>query len=498
MRPFSTRPRSARAIRVTLALLGAGALSWTLGAGTESQAAAPAALNTVPVSREGDQTDVALTVYNENLALVRDVRQVRLPSGVSTLRFEDVAAGLNPAAVHVRSLTAPTLLEVVEQNYEFDLLEPQKLLQKYVGRQVTLVRRETENGATRDREILATLLAYNNGPIWQIGNEIVTGLNADHIRFPELPSNLYAEPTLLWKLQNSGPAAQKLEVSYLTGGLAWNADYVLTLLPAGRTASLDGWVTMTNTSGTSYHDAALQLVAGDLNRVRDRNEAANMVKLEQDFRAAAAPQFAQEAFADYHLYSLSRRTSIAERETKQIRLLGAPDVPVTKRYLVNGDRMFYRSQRPGAFIRDRVEVFYSFKNAKDDGLGQPLPAGTVRVFEADSRGQTHFVGEDRIAHTPEAETLDLHVGNAFDVIAERKQTDFRRISDDTWEVAYELRLRNHKASDIRVELNEPVGGDWQMVRSSHPFTKTAVFAAQFTVPVPAGAETIVTYRVRVR
>ncbi|MGE3844253.1 MAG: DUF4139 domain-containing protein [Vicinamibacterales bacterium] len=441
---------------------------------------------------------MALTVYNDNLALVRDVRQVRLPSGALTLRFEDVAASLNPAAVHVRSLTAPAQVDILEQNYEFDLLEPQKLLQKYVGREVTLVRRETENGAAREREVKATLLALNNGPIWRIDNEIVTGMSADHIRFPELPANLYAEPTLLWRLHNAGPAAQKLEVSYLTSGLSWNADYVLTLPSTARTASLDGWVTLTNTSGTSYRDAALQLVAGDINRVHPRSESADMLKAQEAFRAAAAPQFAQEAFADYHLYTLARRTSVGQRETKQISLLGAAGIPITKRYVVNGDRMFFRAQRPGAFTRDKVEVFYSIRNARADGLGQPLPAGTVRVFETDRRGQAQFVGEDRITHTPEDETIDLHVGNAFDVVAERKQTDFRRPSDDVWETAYEVRLRNHKTSGVRVEVNEPVGGDWQMIRSSHPFTKTAAFAAQFSADIPAGGETTITYRVRVR
>lgn len=491
-------PPASRVVRYAATAVATTALVWVLSSSTPPHAVDPASNNSTPVARDRDQTEVALTVYNDNLALVRDVRAVRLPSGTLTLRFEDVAAALNPAAVHVRSLTAPAQLDIIEQNYEFDLLEPQKLLQKYVGREVTLVRRETENGASREREVKATLLALNNGPIWRIGNDIVTGLSADHIRFPELPANLYAEPTLLWRLHNTGPAAQELEVSYLTTGLSWNADYVLTLHPAGRTASLDGWVTLTNTSGTSYRDAALQLVAGDINRVKTRPESADMMKAQEAFRAAAVPQFAQEAFADYHLYSLGRPTSVGQRETKQISLLGAADIPVGKRYIVNGDRMFYRTQRPRAFTRDRVEVFYAIRNTRPDGLGQPLPAGTVRVFEADSRGQTQFVGEDRIAHTPENETIDLHVGNAFDVVAERKQTDFRRPSDDVWETAYEVRLRNHKTSGVRVEVNEPVGGDWQMIRSSHPFTKTAAFAAQFTVDVPAGGETTVIYRVRVR
>jgi hypothetical protein len=286
-------------------------------------------------------------------------------------------------------------------------------------------------------------------------------------------------------------------VSYLTGGLAWSADYVLTVGRDDKKADLNGWVTLTNASGAAYRDAKLQLVAGDINRVRPREAAAEMMDLGAA-RAASAPQFAREAFSEYHLYSLARRTTVGEKETKQVSLLDAPEVAIDKRFVVNGEYSYYRAQRPGAAVTDQVEVYYSFKNAAPDGLGEPLPAGIIRVYQADSGGAVHFVGEDRIQHTPKDETIDLHVGNAFDIVCERKQTDFRRLASDLWEVAFEIRIRNHKGSDVRVELNEPIGGDWEMIRASHQWTKTAAFAARFEVPVPAGGEAVVSYRVRIR
>ncbi|MGA3300114.1 MAG: hypothetical protein ABSD87_08510, partial [Candidatus Acidiferrales bacterium] len=192
---------------------------------------------------EKDQTEIAVTVYNSNIALVRDVRQIRLAPGIFPLRFEDVAASINPATVHFRSLTDDAKLSVVEQNYEYDLLDPQKLLQKYVGKEVTLVRAEQDAGSTKWVETKATLLANNNGPVWKIGNEIVTGMNSDSYRFPELPGNFYSRPTLIWTLDNRGVASQKVEASYLTGNMSWSADYVLTVTRDGKNADLDGWVT---------------------------------------------------------------------------------------------------------------------------------------------------------------------------------------------------------------------------------------------------------------
>src|SRR5213593_2880164 len=445
-----------------------------------------------------DQTDLNVTVYNSNIALVRDVRQLTLPSGTFRLKFMDIAATVNPATVHFRSLNDPEKLGVIEQNYEYDLLEPAKLLHKYVGKEVTLVRSYQESGSTKREEIRATLLSDNNGPVWKIGNDIVTGLYAESYRFPKVPANLFDRPTLLMSLENSGSRKQQIEASYLAGNLSWNSDYVLTVGREDKAADLDGWVTLVNNSGTAFHNARLQLVAGDLNRIQPaapQSRAADMVMA----KAARAEQFAQENFSEYHLYTLGRKTSVEDKETKQISLLEGSGIPVEKRFVVNGQNFYYHNQQnPGTPIKDNVMVFYKFKNEEKSGLGMPMPAGNVRVYQKDSKGNVLFVGEDRIDHTPKDEALNIHIGNAFDVISERKQTDYKRIDTHTWEMEFEITLRNHKDAPVTVQVNEPIGGDWEMLASTYKYTKTAAFAAQFIVPVAKDGTAVLKYRIRAR
>lgn len=447
-----------------------------------------------------DQVELSVTVYNSDIAMVRDVRSLDLPRGTFDLSFMDIAATVNPATVHFRSLTEPSRVSVLEQNYEYDLLEPDKLLRKYVGREVTLVRHRQVDGSTREEEVTARLLSYNTAPVWQIGTEIVTGLHADHIRFPELPNSLYTRPTLIWTLDNGGATRHRVEAKYLAGKMSWNADYVLTVARDDKAADIDGWVTLTNGSGTAFRNAKLQLVAGELNRVRKNlNEELRAADAMSRRDMAAAAPMAQEAFSDYHLYTLGRKTTINHNETKQVSMLSGTRFPVVKRYVVNGQSFYYHNfNRPGAPIKDQVEVFYQFKNEEKGGLGIPLPSGVVRVYQSDSSGGVQFVGEDRIAHTPKDEVLNLKIGNAFDVVSERNQVDFEKIGTNTFEVEYAIRLRNRKDSAITVEVNEPIGGaTWRMMQASHPWTKTAAFAAQFLVPVAAGAEAVLTFRVRV-
>jgi len=446
-----------------------------------------------------DQTDLSVAVYNSNIALVRDVRELQLPRGNFRLKFMDIAATVNPATVHFRSLTEPDKLGVIEQNYEYDLLEPAKLLNKYVGKEVTLVRTYMDNNTTKHEEIKATLLANNNGPVWKIGNDIVTGVYAETYRFPEVPANLYDRPTLLMSLENSGATKQKIESSYLASNLSWNADYVLTVGRDDKAADLDGWVTIINNSGTAFHNARLQLVAGDLNRLPQSAQYRAMDMMAKAAPAAAGGQFQQENFSEYHLYSLSRRTSVEDKETKQISLLEGSGVPIEKLFVVNGQNFYYHNaQNPGAPLKDPVQVFYKFKNEEKAGLGIPLPAGNVRVYQKDSKGGLLFIGEDHIDHTPKDEFVTVKIGNAFDVVSERKQTDFKKIADRFYEMEFAITLRNHKDTPITVQVNEPIGGDWEMLSSSYEAKKTAAFAAQFNVPVKPNGESVLKYRVRVK
>ena len=454
------------------------------------------AQNTV-TSTQQDQKELAVTVYNSNVALVRDVRRLRLPAGTVDLRYMDIAAQVNPATVHIVSLSAPKDLSVLEQNYEYDLLSPQKLLQKYVGKELTLVRVVTENNSSKEVAVKATLLALNDGPVWKVGDEIVTGMGADRYVFPDLPENLYSKPTLVWLLENAKAGQQTVEASYLTNQVNWNADYVLTIGADQKGADLNGWVTVINNSGTAFRNAQLQLVAGEVHIVSQPPPVSPrpMTVMRAE---AKAPQFVQEPISEYHLYTLERRTNLQDQETKQISLLEATGLAFDKIFEVDGQTYYYHNaQRPGEPIKEPVQVHIKFKNSQENSLGIPLPAGTVRVYQGDSKGRLQFIGEDRIGHTPKDETVDLHIGNAFDVVAERKQTDFKAFGR-AFEFAFEISLRNHKPEPITVVVNEPIGGDWTMLDSNFKYEKTAAFAAQFQVPVAADAESVLKYRVRVQ
>jgi hypothetical protein len=491
------RVPSARSVTIAATAL---ALASVAGPAVRASRAPSAASATEPTRAAtlDQQTDLAVTVYNSSIALVRDVRQVELPEGVADLRLEDVAATVNPTTVHLRSLSEPSLVRVLEQNYQFDLLDPDRLLRKYVGRDVTLVRHRLENQSTTYEEVTARLLAYNQAPVWRVGREIVTGMAFDSIRFPEIPETLHSRPTLVWTLDNRGASRHRIETSYLAGGMTWNADYVLTVGRDDARADLDGWVTVSNTSGTSFRNARLQLVAGDLHRVEQRQGMQDAALRKAAAAPMSAAEFSREAFSEYHLYSLGRPTTLRESETKQISMLSGTGVPVKKVFVVNGQHFYYRNrQSPGSPLKDDVRVFYRFRNDESSRLGMPLPSGTIRVYQADTRGGVQFAGEDRIDHTPKDEEITLQIGKAFDVVCERKQTDFSRIADNVYEMAFEITLRNHKPAPITVEVNEPIAGDWRMLHSSVPATKTDAFAARFAVPVAADGTTVLRYRVRV-
>jgi hypothetical protein len=467
-------------------------------AGEKQEKADGAATTQALGTTEKDQTDLSVTVYNSNVALVRDVRQIRVQSGVFPLRFEDVAASIMPETVHFRSLSDPTKLSVVEQNYEYDLLDPQKLLEKYVGRELTVMHTEAAGEGTKWVAAKAVLLADNNGgTVWKIGDEIVT--NAQAYSFPDLPGNLYSRPTLVWTLDNRGAGAQRVEASYLTNNMNWSADYVLNVARDEKTAGLDGWVTLVNSSGAAYDNARLQLVAGTVHRttpglaINGRNYAAGVAQ------SVAVKQFEQEGFGEYHLYTLERRTSIQNNETKQVSLLNGTNIPVEKYLAVEGEPVYYRNpQGLGNAVKQPVKVFYRFKNDEKSGLGMPLPAGIVRVYQADSKGGAQFAGEDTISHTPKDETLRIYVGDAFDVVCERKLMDYKRLAPDLFELEYQIALRNHKDGATTVEVREPVGGDWEVVDSNYKWTKLDATTIGFEVPVEKDGSTTLDYRVRVK
>ncbi|MEQ1856386.1 MAG: DUF4139 domain-containing protein [Longimicrobiales bacterium] len=446
-------------------------------------------------STSAQRDAVAITVYNQNFGLVREVRTLALRSGRVSLEYGDVASGIQPETVHIRPIGGRGL-QILEQNYQYDLLSPEKLLEKYVGRTVTVYRMNPQTG--EEQSVEAEVLSVNGGPILRIDGEITFNYPG-RFGFPEVPDNLIAEPTLLWNLE-AGGGEQQLEVSYLTQSLNWKADYVMVLNEDDDEAALTGWVTLTNQSGTSYTNARLQLVAGDVQRVTQGVSLDEMrYRMMADVAAAReAPGFTEQGFFEYHLYTLGRPADVMNNEQKQVTLLESEGFGVQKRLIFRGDANYYRGQYGQVAQDQKVGVFLDFENSERNGLGMPLPRGIVRVYKRDRDGAQQFIGEDQIDHTPRDENLRIKMGEAFDVVGDRVQTDWDVISSCVSESTWRVDLRNHKDEDVEVMLVEPVGGDWQILASSHAYTQLDAWTFTMTPRVPANGETTVTYRVRAR
>lgn len=438
-----------------------------------------------------DQESVAVTVYNNGLGLVREVRKIPVPAGVGELRFMDVAAQIKPETVHIHPLGGD--LAVLEQNYEYDLLSPAKLLEKQIGREVELVRLNEKT--KQDEVVRATLLSTNNGLVYRAGDRILLNPKGE-VRLTRVPDDLIAKPTLVWLIKGGG-GTQKVETSYMTRGLTWQADYVLVLDSSDKKAGLTGWVTLDNTSGTTYRNAKLQLVAGDVQKVEEERKF-ETAKARGAMAIPAAPQFKEQAFFEYHLYTLERPATVKQNQKKQIQLIEAENVPVRKDLVYRGQSYYYRDKMGYPVSNEKVGVFLIFENRKDHGMGMPLPKGIVRVYKADDSGAQQFIGEDRIDHTPKDEKVRIKVGNAFDVVAERRQTDYEVVSDYVREVAFEVKIRNHKEEDVVVRIVEPIAFDWKVLSASHPHEKADARTLEFKVPVPKGKEAKLTYRVRIK
>ncbi len=449
----------------------------------------------------GDQQNVAVTIYNQNLALVKDTRKVQLKSGLNALALRDVSAQMRPETALLRSISNPGSFSTLEQNFDFDLLTPQKMLEKYVGKTVSIVKTNYKTGEETTEK--ATVLSANNGVVLKVGNRIETGLPG-RIVYDDVPDNLRDRPTLVTQLSNKTAGEQKVELSYLTGGLGWKADYVAELNEKDDKLDLSGWVTLTNTSGASYNNAKLQLVAGDVNRVREEFRSVGMArKAAMDMVAEAAAPMAEESLLEYHLYTLDRPTTIRENQTKQVSLLSASSVPVKKELVLKGADYYYMAQYGEIGTKMKVGVFVEFDNKEASKLGMPLPKGTMRVYKKDSAGNAQFVGEDNIDHTPKNESVHLKLGEAFDVTADKKQTDFKVLPNpmkghSAYESAFEIVLKNAKKEKVTVSVQEPIGGDWQIITESHKHTKANSHLAVWKIDIPAEGKTTLNYRAVVK
>jgi hypothetical protein len=442
-----------------------------------------------------DQAGVALTIYNVNLALVKDQRQTNLPTGTFELRFTDVASQIIPSSVQVRSLVNPSSLRVIEQRYEFDLLNPQRLLEKYVGKEVKLF---TENQySEREDTVTATLLSVDGGPVFKIDDEITFG-HPGRILFPKVPESLTSKPTLVWLLENTLAKPQRIEACYLTNNINWRADYVLTLNPKDDRADLSGWVTIDNKSGAGYSNAALKLVAGDINRSKDEQESRARILAKEGAGSKAAPQFKEEEFFEYQVYTLQRPATIKNNQTKQISLVSADQIAVRKELVYFGARNYFLNRYPEVIANQKINVIAEIQNKKDNNLGIALPKGIVRVYQQDAEGSLQFVGEDSIDHTPKDEKLRIKMGNAFDVVGSRRQTDWKKTAAGAYEASFEISIRNHKKEDVVVRVLEPLPGSWTILSASQEYKKTDAHTAEFTLTIPKDKEVKVTYSAKMR
>lgn len=443
------------------------------------------ALTPIEVGPE-QQRCVSLTVYSNDLALVRDERALSLSDGLNILRFSDVARNIDPASVRFASLTAPGGLKLLEQHFEYDLVSRQKLLEKYVGKLIDF----NCDGAIRPARLLAV------DPQGRLTVEMDGKILLDppgSMELPALPQGLIIRPTLVWYVEAKSASEHVVEVNYLTTGMNWRADYICVLDDKDKSAAVNGWVTLNNNSGATYRDASLKLVAGEV-RTTARETLA---------KAASAPapagsgQFEENALFEYHTYTLTRRTTVANNQLKQIELLSTPKVPVKKIYVFENPAPRYGYQVfAGKKETGQVKVVIELQNKAEAGLGVPLPAGKVRVYKGSSDKSLDFVGEDTIGHTPRDETVRLYVGNAFDLVGERTVTDYKKIGTNSYEEACCIKLWNHKDEDAEITVVERFYGEWT-ISSPISHQKLDANTAAFKVKVPKGKDAEILYRVRV-
>lgn len=448
------------------------------------------------VSTDADRKNVSITVYNQNFGVVREVRELKtLGTGQVSLEFRDVAANIQPETVSIKSLSAPGSISVLEQNYRYDLLTPSTLMQKFVGKKIRTYRYHEATG--KEEAADAELLSVAEQPILRLNGEVTFGYPA-RFAFPQVPDNLMAKPTLVWLVASQKPA-QTVEVSYLTQNLNWSADYVLVVNEQDTLAALQGWVTLVNQSGTSYNNAQLQLVAGDVNRVQSTVAYDMRAAKSGSIRpGAAGGGFTEQGLFEYHMYTLGRPTTVLQNEQKQVSLLEADGVKIEKKLIFYGQQYWFRGQYGQIQSNQKVGVYLNFQNEEKNKLGIPLPKGTLRVYKADKSGARQFVGEDQIDHTPRDERIRVKMGEAFDVVGDRKQTAWSVLGSCTAESSWEIELRNHKDTAVEVEDFEPIGGDWTVLESSLPYVKKDAGTFTFNVKVPARGKTKVTYKVRLR
>lgn len=443
-----------------------------------------------------DQVKMAVTIYNDNLALIKDTRNIRLDNSLNKLAWREVSAKIQPETALLRNLTNPVGFHIREQNFDFDLLTPETLLKKYTNKSISVIRTHPTNG--QEIKEKATVLATTGGVVLKFADRIETG-TPGRLTFPDIPKNLRDKPTLVATFDNNMTGNQKLELSYLTTGLSWKTDYVAELNEADTHLDINGLVTLTNQSNTTYSNAKFQLVAGDINRIhqprlvihKNRAMSSEMVQMSK---------MTEETLFEYHLYTLQHLTTLAENQSKQIALMSAANIPIKKEFLLEGKNHHFTEPYSDIGEASKIEAFIEFQN-KGEGLGIPLPKGIIRVYKKDKRGNAQFIGENQIDHTPSNKPIRLKLGNAFDLTASKKQTDFKKLYGKTkntklFETAHKITLRNTKENAVTITIREPIPGEWKILSESHPHLKTSSNTAEWKISIPGKHKTSLVYRVR--
>ncbi len=461
-------------------------------------------LMVVPMTHAQDDSErLSLTIYNQGTALVQDVRTFELETGLNTLDFTDVAASIDATSVVFKSLANPDEVLVLEQNFIFDLVGSGALLNRYLDETISIT---TDDGITFSGQLLSgrnneVILRGNDGQI-----SVVSLSKVRNMQFPNLPDGLITRPTLRWLLESGVAGSEPVELTYLTGGINWTADYNVLVNADSDALDLNGWVTLTNTSGASYEDAQVKLVAGDVNRLPEPQ--AQFREQELMFAGAAdaaAPRVEQREFFEYQLYEVVRRVSVADNETKQVEFVTGTGVPANTFFVYNANIGFggyfgpITDQSYGVTGVTDVQSWLEFSTGEDEGLGADLPAGRIRVYQEDVDGAALLIGENRIDHTPEGEDVKIYLGNAFDLVGEHTQTNFQLITRNVLEETYEIKLRNRKDSEA-VEIRVPEKlfrwSNWEILNASDEFSQVDSSTIEFRVTVEPGQEKVITYTVR--
>ncbi len=425
--------------------------------------------------------DIAVTVYNNNLALVKETREVNLKKGIQNIEFDNVASKIDPTSVLPKFIKEQSKIKVLEQNFDYDLVSRDKLLTKYIGNIIEIER----IGEDKREKLTGTLLAVSGGIIVQTDKKIVLNPTGE-ISLSKLPEGLRLKPTLAWLVESGFEGKNQMEISYHTSGISWNADYVLVLNEKDTAADINGWITLNNKSGATYKDAKLKLIAGDVNIVQQRPVYAAVDNLVYERKAALKREsFEEKSFFEYHIYELQRKATVKDNEIKQIEFITSSKVPVKKVFTYNGVQN-----------DTKITITVDFKNSKENNLGIPLPKGKVRVSKYDGDSM-EFIGEDTIDHTAKDAKLSLCIGNAFDITGERKQISYKSESRSAQE-EFIIKIKNSKDEAVQVNIVEKLyrWENWKIEKNSDVFNKTDSNTIEFLVTVPANGEKEVNYTVK--